>query len=70
MPPYQIAALGPNLLPWASEHTQDLNEAHYLVHEVVAGLTREMRSDPVALDEARTMMATVAQRHGFAGRIV
>ncbi len=70
MSPHQIASLGPELLPWAHEHTKDLNEAHYLVHQVVAGLTREIRSDSVGLAEARAMMATVAQKHGFSGRIV
>lgn len=62
MSPNQIIALGPELLPWAREHTNDLNEAHFLVHQVVTRLVRDIEADNerVGIHEARTLMATVA----------
>jgi hypothetical protein len=66
MSPNQVSALGPQLLPWAREYTNDLNEAHFLVHQVVLRLA--VRVDTVRVDEARTLMTAVAQRNGIAGR--
>lgn len=62
MSPTQIVALGPELLPLAREYTNDLNEAHFLVHQVVTRLVKDTRGDiePVGFHEARKLMATVA----------
>jgi len=60
------SALGPELLPWAREYTNDLNEAHFLVHQVVSQLA--VRFDTVRVHEARTLMTVVAQQNGIAGR--
>jgi hypothetical protein len=71
MSPNQVSALGPELLPWAREYTNDLNEAHFLVHQVVSRLTRRavIEDEPVAVDDARALMSAVARQSGIAGRI-
>ena len=66
MSPKQLSTLGPELLPWAREYTNDLNEAHFLVHRVVSQLA--LRGDTARVHEARALMTAVAQRHGIAGR--
>ncbi len=71
MSPNQVVALGPELLPWAREYTNDLNEAHFLVHQVVSRLARRtvIEDEPVAVDDARSLMSAVARQNGIAGRI-
>jgi len=66
MSPKQVSALGPELLPWAREYTNDLNEAHFLVHQVVSQLA--VRTDAARIQEARALMMAVAQQNGIAGR--
>ena len=68
MSPKQLSTLGPELLPWAREYTNDLNEAHFLVHQVVLKLAA--RADAASVNEARALMTAVAQRNGVAGRTV
>jgi hypothetical protein len=72
MSPNQVVALGPELLPWAREYTNDLNEAHFLVHQVVTRLARDsgVESEPIDVDEARALMTRFAQRNGAAGLAV
>jgi hypothetical protein len=71
MSPNQVCTLGPELLPWARQYTDDLSEAHFLVYQVVASLLRRSAIDdePVAVDDARGVMSVVARQNGIAGRI-
>lgn len=72
MSPCQVVALGPGLLPFAREYTDDLNEAQFLVHRVVLRLvnaTRAERENCETADVIALMMA-VAQTDGIAGRTV
>lgn len=66
MSPEQVSTLGPELLPWAREYTNHLNEAHFLVHQVVSQLA--LRDDAVRVREARALMTAVAHRNGIARR--
>lgn len=66
MSPKQVSSLGPELLPWAREYTDDLNEAHFLVHQVVSQLA--VRADIARVDEAHALMMVVAKQSGIAGR--
>jgi hypothetical protein len=70
MSPKQLVALGPELLPWARAYTDDLNEAHFLVHQVVSRLaTRSVDDEMVAVEDASSLMSVVARQNGIAGRI-
>lgn len=51
--PNQFLALGPELVPWAREYTNDLNEAHFLVHQVLAQLSRRLSADGEPLNITR-----------------
>ncbi len=64
----RMASLGPELLPWAREFTNDLNEAHFLVHQVASRLARRAVNEPVSVDDAHALMAAVARRNKIAGR--
>jgi len=72
MSPKQFFTLGPELLPWARQYTNDLNEAHFLVHQVVSSLAGRSGFDdePVAIDDARRIMSAVARQNGIAGRMI
>lgn len=69
MSPNQVIALDPELLPWARAYTNDLNEAHFLVHEVVSQLAARAGIDdgPVAVDSAQTLMSEAARQNGIMG---
>lgn len=71
MSPNQVIALGPELLPWAREHTNDLNEAHFLVHQVVSRLAGHIGVDDeqVAVDRAQLLMSEVARQNGVMGQV-
>jgi len=71
MSPTQIIALGPALLPYAREYTNDLNQAHYLVHRVVAHLAVRsgIGGEPFVVADARSLMSTFARQDGLAGCI-
>ncbi len=71
MTPHQVVGLGPELLPWAREYTNDLNEAHFLVHQVVSTLTARALAEgqQVAVDDVRTLMSSVARQNRIAGCI-
>lgn len=69
MSPTRIATLGPELLPLARGHTNDLSQAHFLVHQVVSRLSREPRiSDDIGVNEAQSLMSELAREHGIMGR--
>ena len=72
MSPTQVAALGPELLPWAREYTNDLSEANFLVHQVVSQIAndRGAESKPIGVDEVRALMTSAARQNGIAGLIV
>ncbi|MEQ1809717.1 MAG: hypothetical protein ABL889_07320 [Terricaulis sp.] len=71
MSPKQVIGLGPELLPWAREYTNDLNEAHFLVHQVVVRLGGRTGADddPVGVARARTLMSEVARQSGILGHL-
>lgn len=71
MSPNQVIALGPELLPWAREYTNDLNEAHFLVHQVVVRLAGRISADdePVGVARAQTLMSEVARQSGLLGHL-
>jgi len=70
MSPTQVCSLGPELLPWARQYTDDLNEAHFLVHQVIARLVRHSTLDDerIAMDDVSGAMSAVARQNGIAGR--
>jgi hypothetical protein len=65
MSPSQVAALGPELLPWAHAYTNDPNEAHLLVHCVVVSLIQGPgdKHEAVPVDDVKALMAKAAQRN-------
>ena len=67
MSPNQVIGLGPELLPWAREYTNDLNEAHFLVHQVVVRLGGE--DDAVRVARAGTLRSEVARQSGILGHL-
>lgn len=71
MSPNQVIALGPELLPWAREYTNDLNEAHFLVHQVVTRLARHIGvgDEPVGVDRAQILMSEVARQNDILGHL-
>jgi hypothetical protein len=71
MSPNQLIALGPGLLPWAREYTNDLNEAHFLVHQTVSRLAGRVgvNDGPIALHRAKSVMSEVARQNGIAGHL-
>lgn len=71
MSPNQVIALGPELLPWARAYTNDLNEAHFLVLQVVSRLAGQTGGDnkPIAVNRAQALMAEVAGQNNIVGRL-
>jgi hypothetical protein len=57
----QTLALGPDLLVWAGEYAEDLNQAHYLVHQVIIRLLAQDRTvdDLPAIEEALLVLRAV-----------
>jgi hypothetical protein len=70
MSPKQVIALGPELLPWARAYTNDLSEAHFLVHQVVVRLVQRAAEDdgPVGVARAQVLMSELALKSGIVGR--
>jgi hypothetical protein len=72
MSPTQVAALGPELLPWAREYTNDLNEAHFLVHQVVNQIASDAGAENalISVDDVKALMTATAQQSGIAGLVL
>lgn len=69
MSPNQVIALGPELLPWARAYTNDLNEAHLLVHQLVSRLVRRTGENDELFEVARAqvLMSELALESSIVG---